>query len=1019
MRIPAIKKGVIPFLLLLLLYIQAGAQRTAVYEEQLRYYNRALELFNKEKYAVAQKHFLMYMSISRDRETRINAEYYAGVCAMELFNADAINLLNNVRIKFPDHSKAQLANYQLGKYFYRTKDNKTAVKHFEQVDPIALTVEEADEYWFMKGYCYFKTDRFDESKTAFTNVKDKQGRFHDASNYYFGYVAYRQGNQTEALEHFQRAQKSKIFGGLAQVYIAQIYFARKQYREVVQFADTISNKEIIYDVAGIVGQSYYHLEEFNKALPYLVKFNSNPPVAKTAQDIYRLGFTYYKTEQCDKAIEQFAEIATNKDTTAQYANMHMADCYIKLNEKQKARNAYDVAYHNGFNAELTEEALYQFSKLSYELGNQQDALKDLLRFVNTYPESKYIDEAKTLLSTLLLNTRNYKEAIKLLESIKNPSASNKMAYQRVCYYRAEELYLNNDYTGSLELFTKSVQTEYDKKLFALAHFWIGELNFKLGNYKVAYDNYTRFATFKEIQETRFFHLGFYNKAYCNLKQELYTEAISEFEAFIKTDYAKANPELFTDAAMRIADCFFVLRNYDKAIAAYDVVIAKKLNGSDYALYQKAMILGVQNKNQEKITSLNLILENHKRSPYVDDAMFEIANVNLQTENYPAAITGFQFIIDNYPRSAYIRKAMMNKGLANYNQSKDEEALEAFKQLITTYSTSPEAREALVVIKNIFVNKGQSDEYLDFIKVLPNVVISPTYQDSITYESAFNLYKNGDCTKASKGFGNYINRFQGGFFILKANYYKAECDFKLKNYDSSLINYEFVATYNRNDFTERATRQTAVLYFMKKNYEKAFEYYASLERIASNRDHIAISLLGQMKCAGQLAKTDTAAQVANRYLNSTITQKEGLLEARYYLAKYYMSKQQSDSAYSHIQYVLKETKNAWAAECKYYHALILSLRKENKTAKKQIFELADNYSSYEYWVAKGYLLLADIYITEKDVFQAKATLQSLIDNYEGEDLKMVAVEKMKQIIAEEEKLKPSTKPEDQEKEINLN
>ncbi len=1019
MTIPVIKKGMPLLAFLLLFHFCVTAQRTGVYEENLRYYNRALELFNKEKYAVAQKHFLMYMGISKDRETRINAEYYAGVCAMELFNADAINLLNNVRIKYPDHSKAQLANYQLGKYFYRSKDNKTAVKHFELTDPIALTQEEADEFWFMKGYCYFKTDRFDDAKTAFQNIKDKQGRFYDASNYYYGYVAYRQGNQTEALDHFQRAQKSKVFGGLSQVYISQIYFARKQYRDVVQFGDTISNKEIIFDVAGIVGQSYYHLGEFEKALPYLQKFNSNPPVSKTNQDVYRLGFTYYKSNQFDKAIEQFAEIATNKDTTAQYANMHMADCYLKLNEKQKARNAFDVAYHNGFNPQLTEQALYNFAKLSYELGNQQDALKDLLKYVNTYPESENIDEAKTLLSALLLNTRNYKDAIKILESIKNPSQNNLIAYQRVCYYRAEELYLNNDYPGSLDLFTKSAKTDYDKKLYALAHFWIGELSFKLGNYEQAFDNYTKFSGFREIQDTRFYSLGNYNKGYCKLKLEDYAASIAEFESFVKTDYAKNNPELFTDASMRIADCFFVLRNYEKAIISYDIIISKKLNGSDYALYQKAMILGVQNKNTDKISTLKQLIENHKRSPYIDDAMYEIANVNLQTENYTEAISGFQHIIDNFPRSTYIRKSMLNKGLANYNQSKDEDALEAFKQLITNYSTSPEAREALVVIKNIFVNKGQSDEYLDFIKVLPNVVVSPTYQDSITYESAFNLYKNGDCAKSSKGFGNYINRFQGGFFILKANYYKAECDFKLKNYDSALVNYEFVATYNRNDFTERATRQTAVLYLMKKNYDKAFEYYASLERIASNRDNIAVSLLGQMKCAGQLNRIDSAAQVAGRYLYSMITQKEGLLEARFYLAKNYMNKQMPDSAITHIQYVLKETKNAWAAECKYYLAVILSQRKDFKNAKKQVFDLADNFSSYEYWVASAYILLADIYMAEKDYFQAKATLQSLIDNYDGEDLKTVATEKMKLIIAEEEKLKPAPKPEDEEKEINLN
>ncbi|MES2560287.1 MAG: tetratricopeptide repeat protein [Bacteroidota bacterium] len=985
------------------------AQRTDIYENDIRYYNRALELFNKEKYGDAQKHFLLYTRISTDRETRINAEYYAGVCAMELFNPDAINMLNGVVLKYPEHSKAQPALFNLGKYFYRAKDNKAALKYLNRINDVALTPADAAEFWFIKGYCHFKTEQFDESKLAFKHIKDEQGKYYDASNYYYGYVAYRQGNHDEAMEHFKRIQKSRTFGPLSQVYIAQIYFSRKQYSEVIAFGDTIANKEIIYDVAGIVGQSYYELGEYKKALPYLERFNSNPPVSKTNKDIYRLGYCYLIAGSHDKAIEQLGSIAGEKDTLAQYSSFNLAQAYLKSDKKQQARKAFDVSYKLGFNRDLTELSLFNYAKLSFELSYQQDALKDLVKFVNEYPESPYIDEARSSLGELLLSTKNYKDAIKTLESIKNPTRDNNMAYQRVSYYRAEELYLNNDYINSEIYFDKSIQFDFDKRLFALSHFWLGELQYKKGNYAKAHEYYQKFQQFPETKETRFYAMAMYNKGYAQLKQDNYLNAIDEFKKFTETDYAKNNVEIYTDAMMRIADCYFVLRNYAKALESYEVIVLKKLNGADYALYQQAMIYGVENKFPQKINSLNTLITNYKKSPYIDDALYEIANVNLQTENYLEALQGFQNIIDNYPRSMYIRKAMLNKGLSYYNQSKDEQALEAFKVLITNYSTSDEAREALVVVKNIFVNKGESEEYLEFVKVLPNVTLSPTYQDSVTYESAFNAYKNGACEKAVKGFGTYITKFGGGFFILKANYYKAECDFKLKNYDAALTGYEYAATYNRNDFTERSTRQTAVLYFMKKNYEKAFEYYSSLERIASTRDNIGIALLGQMKAAALLNKGDTIAQISFKYINSAVTQKEGLIEAHLYIARYYMKQNMTDSAFAEYQYVLKETKNAMAAEAKYNMAYIQSQKKDLKKSKKTIFELADNYSAYEYWVAKGYILLSDIYVIEKDLFQAKATLQSIIENYEGADLKQVAIDKMKSIIDEEDRVKKQQTP----------
>jgi TolA-binding protein len=988
---------------------KAAAQRTDVYENDIRYYNRALELFNKEKYGVAQKHFLMYAERTKDRETRINAEFYAGVCAMELFNPDAINMLSRVAIKYPEHSKAQPALFNLGKYFYRVKDNKSAVKYLSGVNAIALTPDEASEYWFIKGYCYFKLEQFEESKTAFKNIKDEQGKYYDASNYYYGYVAYRQGNHDEALEHFKRIEKSRTFGPLSQIYIAQIYFARKQYREVVAFADTISNKEIINDVAGIVGQSHYQLEQYDKAIPYLERFNAKPPVAKTSKDVYRLGYSYLVTGQYDKAIEQLGSIASEKDTLAQYASFNLGQAYLKAEKKQQARNAFDVAYKLGHIPDITELSLFNYAKLSFELANQQDALKDLVKFVNTYPESQYIDEARSSLSELLLSTKNYKDAITTLESIKKPTRDNNTAYQRVCFYRAEELFLNNEYAQSEIYFQKSLEFDFDKRLYALSHFWMGELNYKKGEYTKALDYFNKFQQFNETKETRFYPMSMYNKGYIHLKQENYPAAIEDMKKFTETPYAKANPELFTDATMRIADCYFVQHMYPKAIEYYEVIVLKKLNGADYALYQQSMIYGVRAEYNQKISVLTTLINNYKKSIYVDDALFEMANAHLQKENYLEALQGFQNIVDNYPRSQYIRKAMLNKGLSYYNLDKDGQALDAFKTLITNYSTSDEAREALIVVKNIFVAKGQSDEYLDFIKVLPNVTVSPTYQDSVTYEAAFNSYKDGDCVKAVKTFGNYITRFPGGFFILKANYYKAECDYKLKNNDDALVGYEYVATYNRNDFTERSTRQTATLYYLKKNYEKAYDYFSSLERIASNKDNLGVALLWQMRAAMQLNKQDTAAQASFKYINSAISTKEGLVEAKLNIARYYMKNNLIDSALVEYQFILKETRNAMTAEAKYQISNIQFLKKDYKKAKKGVFELADNYSAYEYWVAKGYILLSDIYLIEKDVFQAKATLQSIIENYEGPDLKQVAIDKMKLIIDEEEKAKQKQVP----------
>ena len=983
----------------------AKAQQTLNNEHRYKTYKEAYELFYKEKYAAAQQLFDQYIIQSTDRESVINAHYYSGVCAMELFNADAIAKLSYVYQNFPENPKAKLAYFQLGRYFYRSKDNKRAVQHLEQVDALSLTNEEADEYWFIKGYCYFKTDKFTESKLSFKNIKDEKNKYYDPANYYYGYVVYKDGNYDEALTHFYRIKSSKIFGPLSQVYIAQILFTRKQYKQVVAFADSINNKDVADDVAGIVGQSYFNLNEYAKALPYLETYNANPPIQLNSKDIYRLGYAYFNNGKYDKAIEQFTRITDKQDTTSQFAHFHLAECYIKTDKKPSARLAFDRAYKLKFDQHITELALFNYAKISYEL-NQADALKDFVKFVNDYPESQYIDEARGVLGDLLMSTRNYKQAIAVIESIKKPTQDNKEAYQRVLYYFAEEQYLNNNYQVADEYFIKSQTMDDDKKLYALSYFWQAEMHYKQGKFKESESHYKSFLKYEnEVKFTRFYPLAFYNLGYCNIKLENYAEGVANFKKFLESSHAQNSPELYTDAAMRVADCYFVAKEYNRAIDHYEMIVAKKLNGSDYALYQKAMIYGLLSRPTDKINALQNIINNYKKSPYIDDALFEIANVNLQTENYTAAVNGFDNIIKNYPRSMYIRKAIQYKGLAYYNNGDDNEALATFKILATDYCNTDEAREALAVVKNIYINKGETDEYLDFIKSASCVVVSPTYQDSISYEAAFNQYKNGDCIKASKLFGSYINRFGGGFFILKANYYKAECDFKLKNMDDALVCYEFVANQNRSDFTERATRQTAVLCYSKKQWRKAFEYYSALERIASGRENLQVAVTGMMKTTMTAFSIDTAAMYSFKYVNSGLSTKDGLLDANLNIARFYMGTNLYDSALVGWNYLIKETKNVYAAEAKYHVAYIQFTKKDYNGSKKTVFEISEKYASYNKWYEKAFLLLAEIYHAQKDNFQAKATLQSLIENLDDGINKTAAIDRLKQIIAEEEAGKP--------------
>ncbi len=72
----------------------------------------------------------------------------------------------------------------------------------------------------------------------------------------------------------------------------------------------------------------------------------------------------------------------------------------------------------------------------------------------------------------------------------------------------------------------------------------------------------------------------------------------------------------------------------------------------------------------------------------------------------------------------------------------------------------------------------------------------------------------------------------------------------------------------------------------------------------------------------------------------------------------------------------------------------------------IFELAESYTS-DYFIAKAFILLADIYVVQENDFQAKATLESIIENHDGEELVNLA-RKNWELILEREALKNAIK-----------
>ena len=94
------------------------------------------------------------------------------------------------------------------------------------------------------------------------------------------------------------------------------------------------------------------------------------------------------------------------------------------------------------------------------------------------------------------------------------------------------------------------------------------------------------------------------------------------------------------------------------------------------------------------------------------------------------------------------------------------------------------------------------------------------------------------------------------------------------------------------------------------------------------------------------------------------------------------------------------KDESAVEANYLLAKIFYDQSLETQALETLYSLNENFSNYDYWVGRSYLLIAEIFISMGESFQAKATLESLLENTEINEIKNNAEELLNKIQYDE-------------------
>lgn len=1002
----------------------AVGQSSQSLDAQRAEFRRAKDLFEKEKYSSAQHAFEKYIDSRKpqdDGEVE-SAYFYSAVCAQLLTNDDARVKLEDFIRRYPQSAHINMAHLFLGNYYYSARDYKQALAEYRLVDDSQIEYGYRSEYEFKMGYCLFQNGDTKNAKSYFARLMNGKSKYANSALYYYAHIQYEEENYDLALSNFQKLQSDKKFAKIVPYYIAQIYYFLDKDDELIKMAPELIEKSSDArkaEIQQMVGEVCYRKGEYAEALKYYKLAND---VAQQ-NNYYQMGFCHYQLKQYEKAVPYFEHYTTENDSVAQNALYHLADVYLKMGKKNEARSLFRQSADMQFNEKIKEDALYNYAKLSCEIGGApyNESILMLQNYLKQYPNTPHKDEISEILTSLYFSTRNYRNALELIEKLPNKTHSLNQAYQRIALNRGIELFNENNLTDAIALFTKAININALAKTTSDAYYLRGESHYRKKQYNTAKKDLDKFFVTSAADKSDYYKQAAYTLGYANYKLKNYSTSIDNMKSFINVADKSADKRQIDDANNRIGDGFYVQKQFDNAITYYNKVINNRGVDADYAYYQKAMSYSALCKYDEKINTLKNLLKSYPGSDLAPSASFEIASTYLLNDDNENALTAYQSFLANYPKSAYAKEALLKTGIIYYNTQRETEALATLDQVLKNYPGTAESRDALLVVKNIYSDQGRINDYIDYVQNSTNVVISNASQDSMTFIAAENFYFGDEKEKAITGLQNYLKRFPRGLFALTAHYYLADCYDRSDKANEALPHYEYVAKQAKSQYTETALLRSAQISYNEKKYDESNKFFGQLAKTAESGSNIQQAKIGLLRTYFLLGDYENTVKSANAVLSYEKITAQETEEATYYKARSLYNLKRYDEAIAVYRTLQSADNGDYAGEANYREAELYFNNKDFVSAENAIEEATSNPRS-DYWSAKTFILWAEIFYINGNTLQAKQTLQSIIDNYDGDDLVQEATQRRNEIIQDENAIKAQaeadSKAEKELEEINV-
>lgn len=968
-------------LMVVLLPLMAAAQQQELLGSWKWHFERGEALYRSAKYVEAYEEFRKSEEARGPLSEMERREigYHLAMSAYRGEKAGAKGMLGQYLIDHPESPYAQQARFAYANVAFSEGNYREALDNYLAVDAERFPAQERDEYNFKTGYSYFELGDYGACYPYMSRIEFKS-KYYIHAQYCLGYAEYRRGEYDAAKSYFVNVADSEAYANILPFYLMQIEFTQGNYHYVTENGARVlamATGERALELTRMIGESWFQIKTWQNAVQYLAEFEERGG-AMDREANYMVGFSNYMMDDWAGAEKYLSRVPGPDDKLSQNASYHLGDVYLRLGDKQRALQSFSIASTRGYDDTISEDALFNYGKLQYELGGGyfNEAINVLNRYLSLYPSSRRVPQVKEYLAAAYYNSRNFDAAYQAIRQMPNPDNNVKAAMQKIAYFRALECYQEGDTAEASRMLDESLRYRYNAKYTALAGYWQGEILYREGEYGQAvekYDTYIKLSPKTEDENL----MARYNAGYAYFNMQEWGASRERFDNFL-LEYKK-NDGFRADAYNRMGDIEYSNRQYWRAIEYYDQAAKLKTPQRYYSAFQRAMMLGMVDRTQRKIESLTDIA-NAGDSPYTGDAMYELGRTYIATQKYSDAAKTLERFITEYPSAAQYVPALLDLGLVYQNLGDNKRSLTYYKMVVEREKHSPMARDAMNGIRGIYVEENDVDSYFAYARgVGIETDLGTVQRDSLAFVSAQRVYMSGDKNRATEALDNYVKNYPEGAYVGNALYYSGENALALGEKQEAYSYFTKLTQMYNNSFTGKGLERVASLGMELGDYTRSADAYDKLSRAASTAPQRDNALAGLLRATLENGNDGETERVTTDII-SRATDKTLLRETKYARAKTIARMGDAAGAMRLYTELSGDVSDAVGAESAWLVIEDAYRSGDTARAEKLIYEFADRNTPHAYWLGKAFLTLGDMYSAAGDTFQARATYQSIVDGY---------------------------------------